>query len=526
MSGVANITGAAVAVVEEILDFLRTNYRPAPGEFSRFNQQRLVESLKLRELGKERGAKDQPAADAGDLDVVEQDIAEAMRQQALEDERRTREQLEHYTDRLKGANPAGQSSVMFLEAKNAVADFQKAMLSARTILDKARQSVIERDRQLADFKLESRLKRPPNPPKGHWLMSAVLLGAFCLEVGVNSSVLSAGSEFGILGGIVGAFFYTAVSMAASGIAGFLCLTHLNHAKWIRKVVGGVGFLILLSSVIGVNLLAAHYRIAITSGLPEAEAAKRAAQTLFGEPWLFLADMQSILMVCLSLIIAFVTMMEGLFWQDPYPGYAKVAKYRQQAYTRWVGAIEEHSDELEDIYQVYSDRIRALQASLADRQMMIPQILGNRRRLVINFNSHLQHIQDVGRYLIANYREANCETRKSAKPKYFTRSWKLDAVAAMDLPDDSDAGDPNAWKDVGEELRAASNELHAAHADAVKWIRQLGSSESALHVDAALASEQRKATEVSSTVQASEGKTDISTSQVLLNGAEGDHAARA
>jgi hypothetical protein len=195
------------------------------------------------------------------------------------------------------------------------------------------------------------------------------------------------------------------------------------------------------------------------------------------------------MVGLSIVVAFVTAAEGLFWQDPYPGYARVQRYSLQAHSRWVGALEGHRAELEDIYRDHTDQIRALQASLADRQSMIPQILGNRRRLVQSFNTHLQHIQDVGRFLISNYREANQETRKSSAPRYFSRAWKLDAVNAMDVPADSDAGDAGAWADVSKQLKEASAELHAAHEEAVAWIKQLSTSESAAHADARQAADE-------------------------------------
>jgi hypothetical protein len=481
-----------VALVDDILGFFRTNYTPAAGQFLRFDQERLAGSLRLRERGKERGAKDQPPSDAADIDTDEQSIAEAMRQQALIDEARTREELDHYTERLKAANPAGQAGAMFMEAQTAVAGFRNAMLSARTILDRERKNVIERDQQVSLFRARHNLDRPPNPVKGHWVMILLLAACFVLEIGINSSVLSAGSEFGLLGGVVGAFFYTFLSMSLSMILGLFGLTLLIHINWGVKVVGLVGSLLLIGAILFVNLLAAHYRIAITSNLPEIEAAQVAMRTLFSDTGLFLTDTQSVLMVGVSLVVAFATVMEGLFWQDPYPGYARVQKYSLQAHARWVRSLDDHRGELEDIYREHTDRIRALQTSLANRQNMIPQIIGNRRRLVQSFNTHLKHIQDVGRFLISTYREANHETRKTSNPRYFSRPWKLDAVSQMEMPPDSDAGDAGAWQDVGNQLKEASRELHAAHEEAVAWIEALSKSESAAHADARTAADQRSA----------------------------------
>lgn len=483
-----------MALVDDILGFFRTNYTPAPGQFLRFDQQRLCDGLRLRDLGRERGAKDQPPADATDLDVVELNIAEGMRQQALIDEARTREELDHYAERLKAANPAGESAAMLMEAQTAVAGFRKEMLEARAILDQARKSVIERERRLSEFRAEHRLKRPPNPPRAHWIMSLVLVVCLLGEIAMNSSILSAGSEFGILGGIVSASIYTLLSMSLSFILGIFCLTRLVHIGWGWKLLGLVSSLFVFGAIVFFNLLAAHYRIAIASGVPELEATRVAMRTLLATPDFFLTDTQSVLMVGLSLVVAFVTMMEGLYWLDSYPGYARVHKYQLQAHARWVNHLRDHGTELEGIYNDSITAIRDQQLKLSNRQMMIPQIIGNRRRLINNFNTHLQHIQDVGRFLISNYREANSETRKKPRPKYFNRAWKLDTVSPIEPPLDHDAGHPSTWQDVGDKLLAASKELNDAHEEAVAWIRQLSSAESAAHADARQAQDQAKAVE--------------------------------
>src|SRR5690606_31487215 len=99
--------------------------------------------------------------------------------------------LNHYTQRLKSSNPAGEAAAMFTTAQDAVAEFRTAMLTARSVLGRARKNDLEREQQIAIFKAKHGLDRPPDPPKGHWVMSLVLAFSFLLEVGINSSVLSA-----------------------------------------------------------------------------------------------------------------------------------------------------------------------------------------------------------------------------------------------------------------------------------------------------------------------------------------------
>ncbi len=481
-----------MSLVDDVLGYLKTNYDPAPGDFSRFNFSALAESLRLSDLGRERGAKNQPPSSATELDTVEQDLAEAMRRQALLDETRTREELDHYLTRLKAASPAGQSGSMFLEAQGAVAEFRNTMLSARAILDRERKNVLEREKQVSVFRADHGLRRPPNPPRNHLLMALVLAVCFVGEVALSASVLQAASDFGLLGGIAIAFFYTFISMGLALILGLVILPYLIHRLWVWKSIALIGTPIAIAGILYINLLAAHYRIAVTSGLLEAQAGKVASQTMWSNPTAFLDDTQAIALIGASFIIVFITVAEGLLWRDPYPGYSRVNSFYLKAHNRWVKELDIHGGQLEDIYQEALDRIRSKQASFADRQSEIPQILGNRRRVVRNFNIHRKHIQDCGRFLMETYREANREIRKAAPPRYFSKAWEIDSVDEMDSPPDSDAGDPSIWQDIGKQLKEASSELHAAHKEADAWIKQLMSSASAAHADAEQAAQGREA----------------------------------
>ena len=484
-----------MALVDDILDFLRTNYQPAAGQFLRFDQQRLATKFRLADLGKERGAKDQPPSDATDLDTVELGIAEAMRQAALIDEGRAREELEHYTERLKSYNPSGQSAGLFVEADAAVSNFRGAMLPARTILDLERKEMVERDRALSAFKQSHDIERPPHPPKNHWIMGLALFVCFFLEVWANAGFLAPNSTFGWFGGAKNAVIYTFISMTLAFLLGRFALPCLTHSRWHVIILGFLATATLLAGFIFINVLAGHFRLAMTS-VSEEEAGWQAMRTLASDPMAFSRDLHGLLMIGLSILVGVFATIEGFFWEDPYPGYSTVNKHALGARLKFIRSLENHRAELEEIYQEHAERIRAMQSSLANRQAEIPQALANRKRLVQSFNLHIKHIQDVGRFMMATYREANRETRKSPAPRYFSRNWTLSDVAPMDTPTDGDGGNASEWLRIDRQLKAASEALSTAHDEAVAWIRQLSQTESAAHADAGLAVAERKATEAS------------------------------
>jgi hypothetical protein len=473
-----------VAIIDDFLKHLRTHYTAAPGEFPRLLPHDICETLQLRETGRERGTKGQPPTTSTDLDTVERDIAEAMRRQASIDQKRTREELDHYEERLKGASPAGDSASMILEAEAAVGQFKASMLQARVVLDPARKSIVEREKALLDFKIENGLRRPPHPPRPHWFMSLVIAVCLCGEIGLNSSVLSTGSEFGILGGIISASLYTFLSMSLSFVLGIFCATKIAHRASGWKIFGVLSGTLVFLAIVFFNLLAAHYRVAITSGIPEFEAAKTATRTLFSDPLLFLSDSQGVLMVGLASVVALITAFEGFYWQDPYPGYARTNRFKLQAERRWIERLMHQRSDLEEIYANGVAEIRDLQIKLGNRQGAIPSILGSRQRLVESFNNHLGHLEETGQYLIAAYREANVETRRTGAPKYFKQVWLIN-LPMMEIPAKESMVPTDVWTDVGDKLLAASKALKDAHDEAIAWIEELTRSASAADADAAL-----------------------------------------
>src|SRR5690242_19594457 len=77
-----------LSLVNGILNLFRSDYKPAPGEFLPIDRQSVVQKMQIREMGRERGARGVPSADASDLDTVEQEITDAIKSRAAEERQR------------------------------------------------------------------------------------------------------------------------------------------------------------------------------------------------------------------------------------------------------------------------------------------------------------------------------------------------------------------------------------------------------------------------------------------------------
>lgn len=474
-----------MSLVDDFLNLIRSEYKPTAGGFVRFDRQVMAKKMKLAQLGKDRGARGVPPADAQAPDTVEQEIGESIRTLALAERRQAEENLATYEDRLRGATPASTPAQMMAIASQGVAELENAMLQARVRLNVVRQEVADREKALADFRQENRLVRPPHPPRGHYVMLAVLALCFFVETIPNAIFLSEGSEYGYIGGYFVAILFSAGNLGFGFLTGRLAMPNLVHVIWGRKLAGFLGTLLLIGLLLAINLLAAHYRGAITDGHTETEAIKLAPERMRNDPLGFLADTKAILMVCLGLGCGFVALIEGLLWQDPYPGYQRVQRHLDQAREHWVYLIQETAEKIQETYGDSASRLNEERIGIENRRQVRPDIQSKMRLLVKSFGDHLDYLADAGRYFIEVYREANIEARgEGPRPPSFSKRWDLTGVEPLLEP--REASLTVDWDAISTALLGATKEVDAAHKKVLAWLGQLELKGNAALADAGIA----------------------------------------
>jgi len=152
-------------VLGDVLSFLRTQYKPGPGQFLQIDPKILIDRMDLRTRAQERGRVNQPDSSSAAMDEVEREIEGTIRTVASEDQARTYDQISTYEQRLRSADVAGAAVDMRVLARQAESDMESMLLAVKGDLRVARKEVIERERALDVFKRENRLKRPAHPPR-------------------------------------------------------------------------------------------------------------------------------------------------------------------------------------------------------------------------------------------------------------------------------------------------------------------------------------------------------------------------
>ncbi len=454
----------------DVLSFLRTQYKPGPGQFLQIDPKIIIDKMDLRQRAADRARANQPAPDSASLDEVEQEIESTIRSIAAEDQARTYDQITTYEQRLRGADVAGAAVDMRVIARQAESDMESMLLAIKGDLRVARKEVLDRERTLEAFRKDHGLRRPAHPPRGHFLFSAIIVLLFAAETLPNAIILGEGEELGIAGGYTVAILFSLINLSLGFAAGRWGWTNAIHKNFFRKLSGLVLAAGCLGGVLLINLALAHYRAAVESGMASSAAAAAVIPLMQAQP-LVLGDIKSVIMVAMGVISALIVMMEGWFWEEPYPGYAEVSDHLRQAQARYHDLVEEKLDHLKSVQEEFVQKIQVARSRLRDRRLEIPYVMQERQRLLARFKDHLTHLQDVGRQALVVYRDANRKARQVPAPKRFDEPWHLNGFGPIELAELPPIPESEYAK-ANKALEDSINKLQTAYEEAIRWIRHL------------------------------------------------------
>lgn len=435
----------------------------------------LSEKLDLRARGTMRGKAGLPPINSETYDEVETEITEAIRTYALSEERRTYAQIMLYDQRLQSADPLGAAADMRTIATQSVNQFEAEIVAAKNDLRVSNEAVQARRAAVKGFQLENGITRPVDLPRSHWVLGGVLLVLFLIESLPNALLFSAGAEEGILGGYAIAVIASALNIGGSFIAGLFAWRNAIHKNPYRRGLGLAFGLVWIAFVILLNLTVAHFRDAVSAGLTTDAAGLYVTQQLIE---FNIRDIISAALAIVGIAFAAIAALEGYYWIDPYPGYTKVSRALSRAENSWSAKVEQRLNLLDAVQRRYAGELKTARSSLRDRRAAIPDIISQRARLIRSFALHIDHLQGVGRFALAVYRDANMAARPAgtAAPARFNVPWVLDGIdtfSELSTPPPVAAED---WEASNAALEESMNQIQNAFSGAIEWINELEKNE--------------------------------------------------
>jgi hypothetical protein len=469
-------TRAKVSAISRLLNILsqpRHDYRPATSIFLDLNTDRIAEELQLERKGAERGLEDRPHKDAQTFDDYEHQIVERIEGHKQDAHAIYLDQLHIYDERMTALNFEERFAVIRQAAPEAVGEFRAEAALGRDDLFALRRRLYESEQERGLFRKRHNLERPARISSfGKLLLKIGILAVlFVVEVVINGSFLAASNVGGLLGGAVQAVSFAALNIIASFLWGLAPIRLLNRRNLILKLLGLISLLADLAFAILLNLTLAHLR-----EMPPTLANDMGQQVLaklLHSPYV-LNDVNSWVFFGIGFIFSLIAMMDGIFFTDPYPGYAALER-------RWLDASTDYTErkatlveELRDIRDKATDAMNVASRDLSVRRSEFDAIVLARSRLAHRFSEHQNHIERCCNALLAVYHEANRKARHTPVPDYFSRPYKLERVMyAGSQPDESVRQKlQKSIEDTQDVLNAQVQAIHAAFDEAFRSYREI------------------------------------------------------
>lgn len=426
--------------------------------------------LDIEEAALQRGAKNQPPSNSKERDEIEHNIISSINSIASDAQSRTLEQAATYHERIRAISSTGTAADMHATARRSEAKMSSEIVIIHGELTQARREVNQRAQALKDFKEKHKLSRPPLPERNKLLFIAILLLLFLIETLPNASLLSSGSAQGVLGAYSIAITFSFLNLASGFIAGRFGLTLLAHISKFYKFFGAMITLFLSFIALSINFAVAHFRYAVSSGLNIDNASIEVIKNITTNP-LHLGDILAFAMIGLGVLFAFIAMMEGWLWDDPYPDYGAVSRSLHNAEHNLNMLIEEKMENLKALEEECFDDIEKTRDSVRDKRESVPRIVHGNEVLLKKYHNYLAHLQDVGNQLLKKYHYTNRVNRTDEPPQHFDKAWKLEGFDINLFEDIAQYSKVDEFEKVDKALTESMERLQLAYEDAINWIKE-------------------------------------------------------
>jgi hypothetical protein len=248
------------------------------------------------------------------------------------------------------------------------------------------------------------------------------------EAFVNAFFFAEGIDSGILGGWLYAGAFSLVNVLCGYVWGRYIIPHANHVSGWRKLAGLCGIAAAIVTALGIGLLLAHFRDAVSD--EPANAARVALEAFLSRP-LGLLEIHSFILFGVSVVCALLATLDAYHMDDPYPDYGKLAR-------RVVRASEDYDEELAEarsaLEQLKEESLQDLQRSLDLAQSRIHRLHEAIAHKVSTENRLISALRDAANCLdtlLRCFRDENRAVRQTPVPEYFNTT---PAVPTIETPD--------------------------------------------------------------------------------------------
>jgi hypothetical protein len=269
--------------------------------------------------------------------------------------------------------------------------------------------------ELESFKLSNGLRRSAVYPDSNILTVGLLVIMVIIESAFNSSFFAAGSDLGLLGGIIEAGLISIINVSFGVLLGLMVLRNKNHINKLKSYTAIVFFILLLTIPILFNLGVAHFREAL---LTNPENAHFLAISSIKTGIFNITDVKSWMLFIVGIMCCVFAIFKGYYMDDAYPKFGKLTRRKIELEEELHEIYEDANEQLEDLHESYLENLDSKFELLVIKEKRIGHLSSafeQQKRILV---SYIRHLEDNLHYLIRLYRDTNSAERNNDSPAYF------------------------------------------------------------------------------------------------------------
>ena len=397
--------------------------------------ERYAKRLSLESRGAERGATNQPPADALALDDIESEVVGGITAE--------RTQLRNdMIDRLRSLNELlarARSRLVTTELESRIAPKisaieQRAVVDLRDLEQKF-QRLREGQADFQEWRNERKLKRPAKAPRSAFVFFADLFLIAIVEGGLNLFFFTEGNQLGMLGAFFQALLVAAANIVVCTVIGFALVKRVNSAFIANKLLGLAAILILLVGLPTGHIVVGLYRVArnaVEQGVSPLWTAVGWFQEILRAPpvpppaaWGFShLDELSFIMIAVGVIAGVYAVRKGYEFGDRYPDYTKRYNEAEDQRDDYLDLLDDVTGEMLDEQAAASQAVGAFLYDIGPSLQAIDNHTDAKKQLEAAARNYEAELESAANTMLSIYRGANVRARSAPPPAHFSSPVRL------------------------------------------------------------------------------------------------------
>ena len=392
--------------------------------FGQFDPDKVAKELKLEKVGAEKGKLNQPASKSQIPDEIETQIQERIEAAKATANESAENQIFTYNERISNLDFEGHFSELRQAGPEAVSRIQGLVQTGLNEMNTRRRKLLDVEKEYKYFRetngLENRTAKMTTST-GTFIRILLILIMVVSETYFNGTYLAKGSTQGLIGGVFEAATFAILNIGFSIILTVYVIKQIARRGMAWKLIGLIGIVGWLATVIVINLMLAHFREASSLSIFEEGVGADLINQILSNP-LGLTQLESWMLFGVGMLFATITLVDVITFSDIYPGYTKVQKKWDEFTDDYKDEYDALKEELDDIKEEYANVLKAIGNSLSARLQHLDHIMSGRTRLQVLYDGHHELLQRAANALFSYYYEANRAARTDAAPERFNKRY--------------------------------------------------------------------------------------------------------